>query len=169
MIRLLIKLLYGGFDCRGLNKKNILVMAFFQKMLRVNANVPWPVHWASRVDAPEKIQRGTRVPGYMPGCYFDGRNGIIIGENVLFGPNVNVISMNHDLCDFNDYSTAKPIVIGKNSWIGAGCTILPGVELGEHTIVGAGSVVTKSFVEPDQVIAGNPACVVKKISSYREL
>ena len=74
--------------------------------------------------------------------------------------------MNHDSTDFNRYLTADPIVIGENSWIGSSAIILPGVKIGSHTIVAAGAVVTKSFPGSDQVLAGNPARVVKKLARY---
>ncbi|MDT4068951.1 type 8 capsular polysaccharide synthesis protein Cap8J, partial [Staphylococcus aureus] len=57
----------------------------------------------------------------------------------------------------------EDVKIGNYSWIGMNSVILPGVELGEHTIVGAGSVVTKSFPEGNVVIGGNPAKIIKKI------
>jgi acetyltransferase-like isoleucine patch superfamily enzyme len=162
----IIKLLYKGFDCEELSVKAIYQMAFFQKILRINSNVPWPVHWSSRIDAPEKLQRGSECPGYMPGSYFDARNGIILEDNVTIGPNVNFISQNHDVTDFSKYISGPPIIVGKNSWIGCGVTILPGVQLGEHTIVGANAVVTKSFPGKNQLIAGNPARVIKQIDKY---
>jgi hypothetical protein len=166
MMRWFISILYRGFDSRGYSMKMILVMVFFQKILRVNGDVQWPVHWSSRVLQPDNIQRGTESPGYMPCCNIDGRNGIVLGENVTIGPGVSIISQNHDVCDFDRYIAQGPIRIGRNSWIGAGAILLPGVELGEHTVVGAGAVVTKSFVEGNQVIAGNPARVVKKLGEY---
>jgi acetyltransferase-like isoleucine patch superfamily enzyme len=163
----LIKWLYNGFKCEDYSRKTIIIMILFQKVFRINSETPWPVHWSSRVDAPDKIQRGTEAPGYMHGCYIDGRNGIILGNNVIIGSNVNIISQNHDLTDFNSYIAEKPIIIGANSWLGSGCTILAGVELGEHTVVGAGAVVTKSFPDSNQIIAGNPARVIRKIENYK--
>jgi len=115
---------------------------------------------------PKKIQRGTRTPGHAKGCHIDGRNGIRFGKNVWIGPHVCIISQNHDVCDLHKHVKEKGIIIGDNCWIGAGAIILPGVELGEHTIVGAGSVVTHSFLDGDEVIAGNPAKVIKKIDHY---
>jgi acetyltransferase-like isoleucine patch superfamily enzyme len=165
--KFILNLLYKDLNNDSLSTKAIYQMAFFQKILRINSNVPWPVHWSSRVDVPEKIKIGTECPGYMPGCYFDGRNGIVLHENVTIGPNVNFISQNHDILDFDKYISASPIIIGKNSWIGAGVTILPGVELGEHTIVGANAVVTKSFTGSNQIIAGNPAKRIKQIETYK--
>ncbi|HAN19997.1 MAG: hypothetical protein A2X13_05070 [Bacteroidetes bacterium GWC2_33_15] len=146
----------------------LLKYAYKQKIAGYNRNVPWPVHFTSQVKCPEKILRGTKYPGYAKGCYIDGRNGIIFEENVITGPKVSIISQNHDVLNFNTYLTGKPVIIRKNSWLSTGCIILPEVELGEHTIVAAGAVVTKSFPDGNQIIAGNPAQVIKKIEPYRE-
>lgn len=140
--------------------------AFRQKFFGINRKTPWPVHFTSLIKCPEKIQRGTKYPGFAKGCYIDGRNGIIFEENVITGPYVSIISQNHDVANFNRYLDAKPIIIRKNSWLSAQCIILPEVELGEHTIVAAGAVVTKSFPEGNQIIGGNPAKVIKKIGNY---
>jgi len=71
--------------------------------------------------------------------------------------------------NFSLHVPENPIKIGKNCWIGANAVILPGVELAEHTIVAAGAVVTKSFLEGDCVIGGVPAKVIKKIGEYGEV
>ena len=101
------------------------------------------------------------------GCHIDGRNGIVFGLNVWIGPRVSVISMNHDPYDYHSYIESGPVVIGNNCWLGAGSVVLPKVEIGEHTIVAAGAVVTKSFKEGNQILAGVPARVVKKLDGYR--
>lgn len=146
--------------------KQIIKYAFKQKVLGYNRKVPWPVHFTSQVKCPKKIKRGTKYPGFAKGCYIDGRNGIIFEENVITGPHVSIISQNHNPLDYNQYLSAKPIRIKKNSWLSSGCIILPEVELGEHTLVAAGAVVTKSFPEGNQIIGGNPAKVIKKLDSY---
>lgn len=148
--------------------RKLVFCAFTQKILGFNRSVPWPVHYTSKIISPRHIQQGSRFPGFAIQCYLDARNGIILGENVLIGPKVSIVSMNHNLLNYNQFDEAKPVVIGKDSWLAAGCIILPEVELGPHTIVGAGAVVTKSFPEGNQVIAGNPAKVVKKIPAYFE-
>lgn len=144
----------------------VLYYWFVQKIARVNSHVPWPVHPTTFVSAPSKIIRGSRTPGLSRGCHIDGRNGIQFGKNVWVGPRVSIISMNHDLHDFTTYQFAESITIGDNSWLGTGSIILPGVRLGEHTIVAAGAVVTHSFPEPNQILAGVPAKRVRKIDEY---
>ena len=96
-------------------------------------------------------------------CRFQDQGGIEIGDGSLIGHNTTIATLNHD---FNPQKrqnlTPSSVKIGKNVWVGSDCTILPGVEIGDGSIVGAGSVVTKSI--PANVIAvGNPARVVKEI------
>jgi len=96
------------------------------------------------------------------GCYIQAVNGIFIDEGTIFAPGVKIISSNHDLTDMKKYAVTEPIRIGKHCWIGANAVILPGVQLGDRVIVGAGSVVTKSFPSAC-VIAGVPAHLLKEL------
>ena len=87
--------------------------------------------------------------------------GIDIEEGVMIAPEVKILSINHDMKD-KWLITAAPVRIKKNAWIGANVTICPGVTIGENSVIGAGSVVSKSI--PDNCIAvGNPARVIKSI------
>ena len=89
------------------------------------------------------------------------RGGITIEDNVQIAANVQLISNNHDPYDLM-VLTCKPVHIGESAWIGAGATVLPGVRVGKHAIVGAMSVVTKDV--PDYAVAvGNPAKVIKML------
>lgn len=167
--QLLIKIIWPKYIKEGGVNQGFLLMCnswFIQKILRINAHVPWPVHFTSKVISPSKITFGSRTPGLSNGCHIDGRNGIAFGENVWVGPKVSIISMNHDVNNYYKYSQCEPISIGKNSWLGANSIILPGVKLGDHTIVAAGAIVTKSFPEGNQVLAGIPAKVIKKLEDY---
>lgn len=167
LVRGVLRLLGGSAFASHAVSPLVLSKSFVvQKIFRINSHVPWPVHWTSRVMAPHKIDPGNRFPGLSNGCHIDGRNGIVFGENVWVGPRVTIVSMNHDSNDYSKYLPAEPIVIKKNSWLASNAVILPGVTLGEHTLVAAGAVVTKSFPEGDQVLAGSPARVIKKLSRY---
>lgn len=137
---------------------------FWQKVIGFNKEVYWPMHHASIASYSNRVQIGIETnPGLNPGCYIHGVNRIYIGDYTQFGPNVGLMSGNHDLYDFRKQQTAKPIRIGKHCWIGMGVVVLPEVELGDFTIVGAGSIVTKSFPEGRCVIAGNPAKKIKDL------
>lgn len=88
---------------------------------------------------------------------------ITIGNNCMFGPNVQLYTATHPLNPVKRNSgleSAKPITIGDNVWLGGGVIVVPGITLGNNVVVGAGSVVTKSFPD-DAVIAGNPAKIIK--------
>lgn len=137
----------------------------FQRILRINSNSKWSVHFTSVIVAPDRIKIGKRVAFSLAVCrgyYIQGVNGITIGDNTIFASGIKIISSNHDPYNFKRPVKAKPITIGANCWIGANAVILPGVSLGDHTIVGAGAIVTKSF-PGNMVIAGNPARIIKKL------
>lgn len=98
-------------------------------------------------------------------CTFMDRGGIYIDDDVFIGPKVNLITINHDINPFNRNTTiCKPIHIEKRVWIGVAATILPGVRIGENSIIGANAVVTKD-VPSNTIVGGNPARILKKIKS----
>ena len=103
-------------------------------------------------------------------CTFMDRGGIYIDDEVFIGPKVNLITINHDINPFNRNTTiCKPIHIEKRVWIGVAATILPGVRIGENSIIGANAVVTKD-VPSNTIVGGNPAKVIKTIDveQYRQ-
>ncbi len=98
------------------------------------------------------------------GCTFLDAGKIEIGNDCLFGPNVQLITVTHPSNPshrLQKTNLCSDIQIGNNVFIGAGAIILPGVTIGDNTIIGAGSVVTKSFGE-NEMVAGNPATKLKK-------
>jgi len=143
---------------------------FIQKILGFNRQAYWPVHFTSRVLSSRKIRIGIgTAPGLSPGCYIQGNNGIEIGDYTLISPNVGLISANHSIYCIFDHEEREPIRIGSYCWIGMNTVILPGVCIGDHTIIGAGSVVNKSFPEGYCVIAGTPAKVLKQLDKSKIL
>ena len=97
------------------------------------------------------------------GCCFQDQGGIYIGNNTLIGHQVVFATINHDTNpNMRASMFFKPIYIGKNVWIGAHATILPGVKVGDGAIIGAGAVVTKD-VPANTIVGGVPAKEIKKI------
>ena len=120
----------------------------------------------SRVMPGINVVRGNRVKigkgvVIMYNCLMMAAGTITIEDDVQVAANVQLISNNHDFHD-RQMLICKPVVLKKNCWIGAGSSILPGVTIGENAIVGAGSIVTKD-VEPNTVVAGNPAKIIKRL------
>ena len=97
------------------------------------------------------------------GCHFQDQGGIYIGEGTFIGHNVILATLNHDLNpNTRTDMFPKPIHIGKKVWIGSGAIVLPGVSIGDNSVIAAGSVVTKNVPE-NSVYGGNPAKFIKKI------
>lgn len=90
---------------------------------------------------------------------------IEIGDDVQFGPNVQLLTPTHPTdaeLRRAKWEAASPITIEKNAWIGGGAIVLPGVVVGENSIVGAGAVVTKN-IPPNTLAVGNPARVIRPL------
>lgn len=93
---------------------------------------------------------------------------IYVGDYTMLGPNVVLATAGHPILPELRplaYQYNMPIHIGKNCWLGAGVIVLPGVTIGDNTVIGAGSVVTKDI--PANVIAvGNPCKVLREINEH---
>lgn len=90
---------------------------------------------------------------------------IVIGNDVQIGPNVQLLTPTHPLdpeLRRMKYEAAEPITIKDNVWLGGGVIVLPGVTIGENTVVGAGAIVTKDL-PPNVVAVGNPARIIRQL------
>lgn len=102
-----------------------------------------------------------------PGVKFDPPHSFLtsIGDNCVIAPDVRFLNHDASLFLFAEIAKIGRIEIKENCFIGAGSILLPGITIGPNAIIGAGSIVTKN-VEPDTIVAGNPAKVIKKTSEY---
>lgn len=137
---------------------------FMQKIIGYNKHVPFPVSHRNNIGNVNHVHfHPDDLNNFQNfGCYFQAFDGeIFIGHGTWIAPNVGIITQNHNSNNLNYHEEPKNVEIGENCWIGMNSIILPGVKLGDQTIVGAGSVVTKSFPDGNCVIVGNPARKVK--------
>lgn len=93
---------------------------------------------------------------------------IYVGDTTMFGPNVTIATAGHPILPElreQAYQYNMPVRIGKNCWLGAGVIVMPGVTIGDNTVIGAGSIVTKDI--PANVVAvGNPCRVMREIGEH---
>lgn len=93
---------------------------------------------------------------------------IFVGDNTMLAPNVVIATAGHPInpeLRSKGYQFNMPVHIGKNCWLGAGVLVMPGVTIGDNTVIGAGSVVTKDI--PANVVAyGNPCKVIREIGEH---
>lgn len=143
-----------------------LVNLFFKYVLRIHKG-DFLLHFTSRVNSPDKIRilGDNHTGSYLHfatsgGCYYQAINGIEIGEGTIWSYNCSFISANHSRSNYSEHDKTPPLKIGKNVWIGSNCVLLPGVEIGDNVIIGAGSIVTKS-IPSNSIAAGNPCKVIK--------
>lgn len=93
---------------------------------------------------------------------------IYVGDYTMIGPNVTLATAGHPILPElreKGYQFNMPIHIGKNCWLGAGVVVLPGITIGDNTVVGAGSIVTKDL-PPNVVAVGNPCKVLREINEH---
>lgn len=173
-LKLLAKLLYKKEHLTGRHFDNsqkgwvwVLKGIWFQKILGFNRKLPFPASPSITVSNPENLILGKNNLNNLQsfGIYYQNASAkIYLGDDCYIGPNVGLITANHDIDDLSKSLEGQDIHIGNNCWIGMNSTVLPGVTLGDKTVVGAGSVVTKSFPSGNIVIAGNPAKVIKNLN-----
>lgn len=145
-----------------------LVNYFFQRILRINAKLKANLHFASRYAGSGELKivgkelNLQRCLMSNPSIYINTSNTCItVDSSVYIASGVKIIAANHDVYNLNETSVpAGEIRIGRDCWLAANVVILPSVTLGPRTIVGAGAIVTKSFIG-DCVIAGNPAKILR--------
>ncbi|MFD2134657.1 acyltransferase [Novosphingobium resinovorum] len=96
--------------------------------------------------------------------YFDLNSHVSIGDRVYVANHVRFITTNHEIGDRNQQSPIRPapIVVGDGAWIGANAIILPGVHIGNGSVVAAGAVVTRDVPE-NSLVAGVPARIVRTL------
>ncbi|MFD2307576.1 sugar O-acetyltransferase [Enterococcus termitis] len=98
------------------------------------------------------------------GCQFIDDAKIKIGNKVAFGPSVTIATVGHPIHpEYRRLMYGDPVTIEDNCWIGANTTICPGVTIGENSVIGAGSIVTKD-IPANSVAVGNPCKVLREIN-----
>tara|TARA_E500000331_G_scaffold182672_1_gene176035 strand:- start:25859 stop:26353 length:495 start_codon:yes stop_codon:yes gene_type:complete len=118
----------------------------------------------THIDSPSKLELGNNVSINRRSVIHAG-GGVRISDNVLIGPGVVIYSQNHNFhqkdinINLQGYSKEE-VIINENVWIGAQSIILPGVNVGSNSIIGAGSLVKKD-VESNTIVAGNPAKFIR--------
>lgn len=138
----------------------------WQKILGYNRSIPWPVSPLIVISNKDNIIFYPEdLHLFQPkGIYYQNFSAkIIIGKGTWIAQNVGIITANHDILNPDEHLPGKDVILGKQCWVGMNAVILPGVILGDHTVVGAGAVVTKSFPDGYVVIAGNPAKIIRHL------
>lgn len=153
------------FDRSGDGWMWVLRGILWQKILRVNWHVPWPVSPHALVTDPDNLGfHPDDLQNFQsPGVYWNnGLGRIELGRGAYVGPGVGLITANHDPANPDRHAPGRDIIIGDHCWIGMNAVILPGVVLGPYTSVGANATVTHSFPEGFCVLAGSPAKVIRR-------
>ena len=139
-----------------------------QKILRINGNVKWPVHFTSSVKGQDNIKKGIICdPGDNPNIYIEANNGILFGSNVGIGAGAKILSSIHSHHDHSLHDSNSSIIIGNNVFIGSNSVVLPGVKIGDNVVIGAGSIVAKN-IPANSIAVGNPCKVIRQKEPYTE-
>ncbi|EZR65961.1 hypothetical protein W693_01683 [Staphylococcus aureus VET1833R] len=143
------------------NKRKELIDELFQTTTdNVSISIPFDTDYGWNVKLGKNVYVNTN-------CYFMDGGQITIGDNVFIGPNCGFYTATHPL-NFHHrnegFEKAGPINIGSNTCFGGHVAVLPGVTIGEGSVIGAGSVVTKD-IPPHSLAVGNPCKVVRKIDN----
>lgn len=137
----------------------------FYKLYLKKVGKKLTVDMFASIYSPQNIEFGDYVR-VRRSCWVNGGGGLTVGDGTGLGPYTIIHTSNHNYSDKDtNYTkqghTHKAVFIGKNVWVGARSTILPGASIGDGCVVAAGSVVPGKEFPPNTVIAGVPAKVIK--------
>lgn len=138
-----------------------------RNILRLAPPMPWPTSLTCHISNPNNISfHPDDLNNFQsPGTYLQTFTGCIdIGRGSYIGPNVGIITANHQLDDLDTHENGRDVIIGERCWIGMNAVILPGVVLGPRTVVAAGTVVNKSFPDGYAIIGGTPVRLLKSLT-----
>ena len=156
--RLLIKALNDTREDEVIERRKILQELIPDAGAELWLQPPFYCDYGSNIKTGEKVF-------FNFNCVVLDVMQVTIGSRTLFGPNVQIYTATHPI-NYKERASgleyAKPITIGEDVWVGGSAVICPGVTIGNRTIIGAGSVVTKDI--PDDVFAaGNPCRIIRKL------
>lgn len=126
------------------------------------------------IRGPLRIRGGSHSIGNLsigrecviyPPASIDCSAAVRVGDRVTFGPQVSIVTANHDTADPKCRAGAllpAPVTIGDGAWLGLGAIVLPGVTIGAGAVVAAGAIVTRD-VEPHTIVAGSPARLLRRL------
>lgn len=139
--------------------RNLIFKLLFKKVGR-NCLLDYKTYfrYPSRISLGDNVTINRDCALYA--SYMVNQVEIKIGNNVALSPHVRIFTATHDYSSLGLDDTAASVIIEDYAWIGGGAIILPGVTIGEGSVIGAGAVVSKS-VPPYSVAVGNPARVIK--------
>jgi len=155
------------FDSGLMGLKWCLYSLWSRNILRLAKPLPFPAALTCHISNPSNIFFDSDdINNFQsPGVYFQNFKGCIyIGKGSYIAPNVGIITANHNVTKLASHDKGEDVIIGRECWIGMNSVILPGVQLGDGVIVGAGSIVTKSFPGGYVVLAGSPAKIIREIN-----
>ena len=141
---------------------------WIRNILRLAPPLPWPAALGCHVSNPNNlIFHPDNLDNFQsPGTYWQNFSArIYLGRGSYVAPNVGLITANHEAGALDEHAEGRDIVIGERCWIGMNAVILPGVVLGDDTIVAAGAVVAKSYPQGRVVLGGVPAKVLRTFES----
>lgn len=156
------------YYCKQKFKEYFSTWEYLKFHFSTDKRMYWPKSATCIVNNQSRIFMGKGADICKNSNYIQGHGKLFIGDYVEVARNCTIISSNHDFYDHR-IQNLKETIIGDYCWIGSNSCILPGVILGPRTIVGAGSVVTKSFPKGYVVIAGNPAKAIKEIDPQKHI
>lgn len=142
------------------------IRAFLAKGILASAGKNINIEKGATFDSTVEIGNNS---GIGINCKLYGK--ITIGDNVMMGPDVNIYTTNHNFKDITvpmreqGFEKERPVIIGNDVWIGSRVTILPGVKIGNSSIIGTGAVVTKDVADYN-IVGGNPAKVISNRIKY---